>query len=201
MTLGCILLGFSGFAQKSFQGRIHYKVTYLGIADSLEGIDYVLPSIAVLYTNGADWRFEQCVDQEEVTLLFKYGSDTLLETMNMAGKCVALKKPLTKEILELRLSKQKTKKKIDNVEAELWYLNDLKGNRLPVWLMHKANNPKGFISYNFKLIPLDFIIERGFIKAQYSAFKIVEEALDATYFELPTACQIITFQAFSSMLR
>jgi len=199
-----LLLLLSGVmqAQRKFEGRVFYKITYLNIQDSLLGIDHVMPESAILYMRGDAWRLDQrSREGDEIVWISSGVSDTIYQQLILADECLMVARSFSVVDHKLELQKTDAKSVIAGRASIKWLVKDEHGIKSEAWLMTKSGNPKGFYSGNFEALPLVFDFSHNDLRMRLEAIKVVSEPMDNTYFEVPATCKTLESAAFAKLLR
>ena len=176
-------------AQKPFEGRIFYSVSYLSFPDGSEGVELALPQQMTLLVNDLSYRMQQSSALAgDLVWIYPNGSDTIYRQFEFMEKKVCFVETPKRDPNKFRVVTKPGEKEIAGAACERVFLQSAKGGHFEAWVNPKWKNPLLFQFPSLNALPLQFEMIRNGIRMRLTAQKIVEEPMDETYFLPPSNC-------------
>lgn len=211
--LWMLLLIFSGFsltAQKDFEGVIKYDIEYLEVPEEVKGMEWMLSSYTIISISDPYFKLENEMMGGEVATVFNASKNEVQMFFDMAGDKIGT--TMTSEDIEAMQNEEPV------VAPEIEYFDETKkiaghkcrkalvisdGVKQEVWYTEKFKNysydlKKDNISFVPGLV-LEYISEQDGIKMKMTCTELLEEKVDASKFQIPEGCYMMTYQEFLEM--
>lgn len=173
-------------AQRPFEGRVHYQVTYLSFPDGVEGVELALPQSMTLVVRGHQYRMEQTSALAgELVIIHQPEVDSLYQLFEFMDRTVYTAVEAKRGAAKYRVKREDAQQSIAGVPCRKLYLQSSSGRHQYAWADTKHQNPLTLDFPSLAYFPLVFEQERNGIWMRFEAVKVVEEPLDDTYFTIP----------------
>lgn len=197
-----IFLAYFGLnAQKTFEGRIVFKVEYLSLPEGMEGVEHMLPQKSTWMVRGQQTRVVQHVPLAGwQVIVYSPQLDSFYQQIELFDQKMMFAKPISFLENRFRIIPKSESKEILGLNVKQVFLQNAQGDVLEAWVSNKYSNTKGTELPELEGLPLQFELIRNNIKYRLTAVSMNEEPVDDTYFLVPTDVVRINTSDLQSIL-
>ena len=208
IVLSSLFLGSAAFAQKSFEGKVTYGITYNNLPPEMEQMKSMLPSESVLYIKGNMSRTEQSLGMggNQVVISDSKNKTGRVLIDGMGGKYFI---KVSKEEIE-KTEKQNPEPKF-NYESETKKIAGYNCNKaeakfegmeemLAIFYTEEIPADKNTQFKGLKGFPLEYETASGGFKMTISAKSVSREAVSDALFKIPEGYKETTMEELSKMM-
>lgn len=187
LCIGVLLGSISLWAQKPFEGRIHYSVEYLSFPEGMEGAELSLPQQMTLVIKGVNYRMQQASALGgELVWIRPAAVDSLYQLFDFMDQKVFLAMEMKPSAARYRIVPKEGSAMIAGASCTRLLMQSASGEHREAWVWEKFMNPLTHDFPSLKFLPLQYELVKNGIHMRLTAKRIVEEPVDETYFVLPT---------------
>jgi hypothetical protein len=192
VLIAALLLGVDALAQKGFEGRITYAVSYLDLPDGQAGKKAALPAELLAFIDGENLRVQQYTSLAgEWTIIQPADRDTTYHCFYLLDDRVMIKRPRAKQPARYRVVARDDQKAWEQFQLTAHRLQKSDGGYLNAWMDERYQNPFQLYLPELKYLPLIFELERGGVTMRLTAIEVDEVELDPSYFQVPDNVSLI----------
>lgn len=196
-----LLLSHFGWAQKPFEGRIHYDITYDQVSEEMQGVDRMLPDRMTWIIFGGYSRIEYRFQLGgSYTIIHWEESDTLYMLAEFPQQRVYTTRLIQRPNQLKMMGDQAVRAECAGHPVSLYLIQSPYGLD-SAWCSLKFQNPKGGDLPLLTYLPLEYEAERNGLHMHLKATRMQEEPVDDTYFTIPTDYVRVSREVYDAMLR
>lgn len=189
-------------AQKPFEGRVLYAVSYDSVPEEMKGMEHVLPTEMLWVVRGDDSRMEFRLPMGGTqVVIHRAGIDSAFTLTEVLQQKILV---VTRSQLQNTRSKvveANEKKEIDDHKVKKQWVQSTDGHTLTIWSSTKYKNPSGGETSLIEYLPLDYQVFRNGMLVHMEAKSVTEESVDKTYFEVPGSYERVPKAIYDAWLR
>ncbi|MBT3648104.1 MAG: hypothetical protein HN542_07685 [Flavobacteriales bacterium] len=172
-------------AQKPFEGKVSFLITYQEFPEGKEAMEHVLPNEATWFISGADTRVESATEVGgETTSLYVSNQDSITVLFKLTGQSVFYRRMKNQPVKFRVAPKQKTMTWNDIVLTR-HVLQSADGLIVEAWCDTRYQNTSGTGYDDLMFLPLIFDFQDRGVRMRYTASSMDVYPIDETYFKIP----------------
>ncbi len=189
------------WAQKAFEGKITYAVTYLDLPDGQVGKKVVLPVKLLAFIDGENLRVQQYTSLAgEWTIIQPADKDSTYHCFYLLDERVMLKRARARRPARYRVVERDDQQEWEQFQLTAHRLQKADGGFLTAWLDTRYQNPFQLYLPELTYLPLIFELERGGVTMRLTAVEVYEQELDPSYFQVPDNVDVINDEVLLRLL-
>lgn len=206
MAVMAISAVLSGYAQKTFEGSITYKIEYMALPPEMDGMESMLPQESMVYYRNGATRSENNTMGGMQVAVEDPANDKYFVLMDMLGQKICIETSeeelgeMEKQQGAVEVDLVKGKKEIAGHNCKKAVVN-LPDNEVPITLYYAPKLKSGNNRYEgIEGIPLQFGMHNAGVQARLTAIKVEKMEVDPLMFTVPEGYEMMSSDGLMKML-
>lgn len=203
LFISILLVTIGLHAQKPFEGKITYNISYEDMTEDMEGLERMLPQELSMVIKGKTSRAEQVsVFGGKQTFINREGEDSTVVLVDILERKLKYVIPQDKRKEErFKVIEKEETKEIKGIKCKKAILQSANGIVLEVWYAPEFENPAGSEYPQLKGLPMEYEISQRGMTLSFKVKSISQEPIDETYFVIPDDYEETSLERINQMIR